>query len=41
MFLKTVGKNIRNLRNKRNMTIEELSKKTGIRKEYLKKNRIR
>ena len=36
-FLKKFGENIREFREERNITIEELSVITGIRKEYLKK----
>ena len=34
---KTFGKHIKKLREERSITIEELSEKTGIRKEYLLK----
>lgn len=34
---KCLGLNIKNLREERNISIKELSKKTGIRKEYLEK----
>lgn len=36
-FLKKIGENIRNFREERNMTIEELSTITGIRAQYLKR----
>ena len=36
-IFRILGENICNFRNERNMTIEELSNITGIRKEYLKK----
>jgi len=35
--LKKLGQNIRIAREERNITIKELSEKTGIRTEYLKK----
>lgn len=35
--LENFGKNIKNFREERNMTIQELSKLTGIRTQYLKK----
>lgn len=35
--LKNFGKNIKNFREKRNMTIQELSELTGIRTQYLKR----
>ena len=35
--LKNFGKNIKNLRNERNMTIQELSELTGIGTQYLKR----
>lgn len=35
--LKNFGKNIKNFREERNMTIQELSKLTWIRTQYLKK----
>ena len=34
---KNFGKNIKNFREKRNMTIQELSELTGIRTQYLKR----
>lgn len=34
---KIFGKNIKNLRNERNMTIQELSELIGIRTQYLKR----
>ena len=36
-ILRELGKNIRELREYNNMTLQELSKKTNIRKEYLQK----
>lgn len=36
-ILKCLGIHIKNLREEKNITIKELSKKTGIRKEYLVK----
>lgn len=34
---KTVGENIKNVREEKGMTLEEISVKTGIREKYLKK----
>ena len=36
-YIKKLGNNIQKLRKKRNISINELSEKTGIRAEYLKK----
>ena len=36
-YFKKIGKNIRKLRESENITISELSEKTGIRKIYLQK----
>lgn len=36
-LVKCVGENVYNIRTKKGLTIKELSEKTGIRKEYLKK----